>query len=674
MSEPVGALRVELSANHAAFESDLSKAKKAAEASARGITAAMNKVKDSFSDTITKINQFGGMAALAAGTGFAMFIKKSIDTADQISEMSQKIGISTESLSTLKYAAEMTGANLESLGKGFIRLSKNAAEAADGTGTAKDTFTALGVSLKNEQGALRSSEDILKDIATKFRALPDGIEKTNAAVQIFGRAGADLIPTLNEGANRLEALQQRARDLGLELSTAAGKAAEDFNDQLTDLTSNAESFGRSIATKILPHLNEYLKIIRMAYDEGGALHALWISMGALGDALFVPSLDKKIKELQKSIDTPRHDPTTGYMQNVDDLKKEMDGLIKQRQALIDAADQERAARRKNEAEEKAAQESNAANLRKTLETQNAKKAAAIKAEKDASDAHKLAVDLYIKDEASKWAALEEWNENYIKEQLKNAEISQSIQDDFAKKGRSVFEAVMTPMERYADKLAELDGLLMMGSLSYETYSRAATQAWNDLQQGLKKTEDGFSDLKRTIDGWGKDSARAIVDFAMTGKASFSDMINSMIADMLRMLVYQQVTKPLFEWLGTAVVSAISIAAMAAKGNVFSGGNLVPFAKGGIVTGPTVFPMASGAGLMGEAGPEAVMPLARTANGDLGIKTSGDGGGEYHTNVHLTVNAMDSKSVTQTLSQHSNQIVGIVNQAYNKMGKRGPLNT
>jgi hypothetical protein len=62
----------------------------------------------------------------------------------------------------------------------------------------------------------------------------------------------------------------------------------------------------------------------------------------------------------------------------------------------------------------------------------------------------------------------------------------------------------------------------------------------------------------------------------------------------------------------------------AKGNAFNSGNLIPYASGGIVTMPTVFPMASGAGLMGEAGPEAVMPLARTSGGELGVKSAGGG--------------------------------------------------
>jgi lambda family phage tail tape measure protein len=60
----------------------------------------------------------------------------------------------------------------------------------------------------------------------------------------------------------------------------------------------------------------------------------------------------------------------------------------------------------------------------------------------------------------------------------------------------------------------------------------------------------------------------------------------------------------------------------AKGNAFSDGNVVPFAKGGVVRGPTIFPMANGAGLMGEAGPEAVMPLSRDSRGRLGVSGGG----------------------------------------------------
>ena len=68
---------------------------------------------------------------------------------------------------------------------------------------------------------------------------------------------------------------------------------------------------------------------------------------------------------------------------------------------------------------------------------------------------------------------------------------------------------------------------------------------------------------------------------------------------------------------------MAMATVAKNGKVFNKGKVVPFARGGVVNKPTVFPMAKGAGLMGEAGPEAIMPLTRK-NGRLGVEASGNG--------------------------------------------------
>lgn len=67
----------------------------------------------------------------------------------------------------------------------------------------------------------------------------------------------------------------------------------------------------------------------------------------------------------------------------------------------------------------------------------------------------------------------------------------------------------------------------------------------------------------------------------------------------------------------------------AMGNAFDRGNIIPFARGGIVNGPTLFPMAKGVSLMGEAGPEAIMPLRRGPGGELGVRGGGGGGIEVH---------------------------------------------
>jgi len=83
----------------------------------------------------------------------------------------------------------------------------------------------------------------------------------------------------------------------------------------------------------------------------------------------------------------------------------------------------------------------------------------------------------------------------------------------------------------------------------------------------------------------------------------------------------------------SMVGGVFQAGMAnALGNIFSGGRVVPFAKGGIVMNPTFFPMANGTGLMGEAGPEAVIPLKRNSDGKLGV--SSEGGGHAPINVNI----------------------------------------
>jgi lambda family phage tail tape measure protein len=93
------------------------------------------------------------------------------------------------------------------------------------------------------------------------------------------------------------------------------------------------------------------------------------------------------------------------------------------------------------------------------------------------------------------------------------------------------------------------------------------------------------------------------------------------------------------WAGMRTVTAN------ANGNAISSGNVIPFARGGVVTRPTLFPMASGAGLMGEAGPEAVMPLRRLPSGRLGVEAGSAGSaaqGGPLVNVQVINNASNTR--------------------------------
>lgn len=169
---------------------------------------------------------------------------------------------------------------------------------------------------------------------------------------------------------------------------------------------------------------------------------------------------------------------------------------------------------------------------------------------------------------------------------------------------------------------------------------AAAQRAHDSHEALIKFAVDAGDSVKQFDqfatsGFGhfEDSLTGIVTGAKDAKTAFSDMATSILADLVKMIIKMSITAPLAKALGGALAGGggpLNILP-SALGNVFDRGRVTPFARGGIVSRPTLFPMANGAGLMGEAGPEAVMPLTRAPNGLLGVRAQGGGGGKVTVN-------------------------------------------
>jgi lambda family phage tail tape measure protein len=170
---------------------------------------------------------------------------------------------------------------------------------------------------------------------------------------------------------------------------------------------------------------------------------------------------------------------------------------------------------------------------------------------------------------------------------------------------------------------------------------------------------------------------AIFSLVTTGTANFQEFAASILRDTARMIIQQMVLRSIMQIIGavapggspaSALVPGMpfnpaSIPGMAfGYGGVFAKNNVVPFAMGGIVDKPTLFPFANGGagrlGLMGEAGPEAIMPLRRLPSGRLGVEAGGGGSGT--TNVTVNVDASGSKA--QGDSAKSEQLGRAVSQA------------
>ena len=173
------------------------------------------------------------------------------------------------------------------------------------------------------------------------------------------------------------------------------------------------------------------------------------------------------------------------------------------------------------------------------------------------------------------------------------------------------------------------------------------KALNDIQKGAKAYFDTISDFsKQTQDavaGAFKGMEDALVKFVQTGKLNFSDLARSIMADLTRMLVRAS----LLNFLSPFPFFDRITGGKNAMGNAYDAGNKISkFAKGGIIKNPTMFAYGSGGygrfGLMGEAGPEAIMPLKRGANGKLGVQSSG-GIGNIVVNVDASGSSVEGDS-------------------------------
>lgn len=174
-------------------------------------------------------------------------------------------------------------------------------------------------------------------------------------------------------------------------------------------------------------------------------------------------------------------------------------------------------------------------------------------------------------------------------------------------------------------------------------NRALWQLQNEVDvatAGLKDLSDTgqkvFShDLKNAVTGWGRDFNRTVTDMMWGADFNFNKIAESFGRMVTRMIVQKTIVEPMLE-VGMMALSSIF---GFARGNVFEAGRVVPFASGGVVKRPAVFPMARGIGLVGEKGPEAIMPLSRMPGGDLGVKALGAPPGErtlVNNNVQVNI--------------------------------------
>lgn len=220
----------------------------------RGLRAAEKKVRafgQDVRDMGLKIMGLGSMV-LAPLIGMA---KGFADTGSQIFDMAKRTGVSAEALSVLGYAAEQTGTDVNALEKGLRKMRKTIGDAIGGSGSAQAALARLGLTVKDLQNL--APDEQFKLIADRIDKIVDPALKASAAMAIFGtRIGPMLMPMLEGGAAKLKEFEDRARALGLVISTEDAAAGKKFGDVLKDLWLTIKMAGFAIGAALAPTLKD----------------------------------------------------------------------------------------------------------------------------------------------------------------------------------------------------------------------------------------------------------------------------------------------------------------------------------------------------------------------------------------------------------------------------------
>lgn len=523
----IGALRVVLGADTAALEKGLK--------DAQGSLA-------SFGGAAGKALAAAGVAIAAAATGIAVAIKGSINEADKLSKFSQSIGIPIEELSKLKYAADLSDVGVEALGKSMGKLSKNMVEAASGgAGPAAEAFKAMGIAVKNTDGTLKSSSTVLGEIAGKFAGYEDGAAKTALAIAVFGKAGAAMIPLLNQGKEGLQQAREEAEKYGLVIDKKTGAAAEAFNDNLKRMSAITTGMWTQITAQMLPAFLQLSKVFLENKENSSllktaadglvfTLRAL-VTAGTITGAVF-SALGATLGSVISAIILASKGEFTAAWEalkmGASDAGKAFEGLDAKVQSFWKDADTNFDKIGKSAQTKMAAPIMDAANKAKnaliSFLDATQKRTAGLDAEAQTigksayeTDRLKIALEALTIAKTKNIPVTEA-----LKQRIDAVSGAFATMSEKAVFGKQLFEQTRTPVEQFGITMENLNGALARGSISWDTYSRGVAQAQDKMVQANEHAKNLGTALESAF--------QKLLD----GGAKIKDILKALVVDFLKL--------------------------------------------------------------------------------------------------------------------------------------------
>ncbi len=258
----------------------------------------LTSLKGRANDAGDAVLQIGGKAAgLAALAAIAMrafgslnaTVTGALNLGTELENMSKKTGLTVGTLSTLRYAATVTGNDFENVSKAVARLDKTIADAGSGNKQAQAVMASLGLNAKELASNSNGAEIALQALG-KALANTSGPNQQALAMHAMGRGGAELIPVLIQMGTNWDYLRQKAMEAGVQLDGSTAAALAHSNRVLTDMKARVEGAGVAFTRGLAPGINAMLNVISSGKGNMDALvtfgHAVGRTMAVAESAAY----------------------------------------------------------------------------------------------------------------------------------------------------------------------------------------------------------------------------------------------------------------------------------------------------------------------------------------------------------------------------------------------------
>jgi len=219
---------------------------------------AQNQIED-FSSKAQKA--LGVLAGYFAVQGVTSFFSNTVEGMANVARVSSYLGISTNALEEMRYAAQKSGVSIDTLDDSLKELQIRAVDAKSGSGEAAEAFQYLGMSSTDASGRMREPLELLSEVADRLKTLPTQSERIWVLDSMLGDQGAEMLKMLESGSDGLKDMRLEAKAMGIALNKDAAAQAKDFSETMVKVKAGLEAFIRPLVLSLLPALKSFAYIL-----------------------------------------------------------------------------------------------------------------------------------------------------------------------------------------------------------------------------------------------------------------------------------------------------------------------------------------------------------------------------------------------------------------------------